>query len=141
MTPESANDGLAGALRGLAIGRIISGVAALAAPNLLAKICRVPASPELTYMTRIFGVRAVALGLGYLTSPASEFFRWQQLALMVDITDTVHGAAHLVRCDLPRASAVGLVALTGGFMTVCPPARRRPRRRRHRSPCRGRGTE
>lgn len=118
MTPESANDGLAGALRGLAIGRIISGVAALAAPNLLAKTCRVLASPELTYMTRIFGIRAVALGLGYLTSPASERFRWQRLALIVDITDTVHGTAHLVRGDLPRASAVGLVALTGGFMTV-----------------------
>lgn len=118
MTPESANDGLAGVLRGLAIGRLVSGAASLAAPKLLAKVCRVPATPELTYMTRIFGIRAIALGLGYLTSPGPERFRWQRLALMVDITDTVHGAAHLLRGDLPRTSAIGLVALTGGFMSV-----------------------
>lgn len=118
MTPNSANNSLAGPLRGLAIGRIVLGVASLAAPNLLAKASRVPATPELTYMTRIFGVRAIALGLGYLTSPTSERFRWQRLALMVDITDTAHGAAHLVRGDLPRVSAVAMVALTGSYMSV-----------------------
>ncbi|SHQ88110.1 Aspartate carbamoyl transferase [Mycobacteroides abscessus subsp. abscessus] len=118
MTPESANNELAGALRGLAIGRIVLGIASLAAPNLLAKAGRVPAAPELTYMTRIFGIRAMALGLGYLTSAASERFRWQRLALMVDITDTTHGALHLVRGDLPRATAAAMVALTGGYMSV-----------------------
>lgn len=118
MTPESANNELAGALRGLAIGRIVLGIASLAAPNLLAKAGRVPATPELTYMTRIFGIRAMALGLGYLTSAASERFRWQRLALMVDITDTTHGALHLVRGDLPRATAAAMVALTGGYMSV-----------------------
>ncbi len=118
MTPESANNELAGALRGLAIGRIVLGIASLAVPNLLAKAGRVPAAPELTYMTRIFGIRAMALGLGYLTSAASERFRWQRLALMVDITDTTHGALHLVRGDLPRATAAAMVALTGGYMSV-----------------------
>ncbi|CPS44352.1 Aspartate carbamoyl transferase [Mycobacteroides abscessus] len=118
MTPESANNELAGALRGLAIGRIALGIASLAAPNLLAKAGRVPTAPELTYMTRIFGIRAMALGLGYLTSAASERFRWQRLALMVDITDTTHGALHLVRGDLPRATAAAMVALTGGYMSV-----------------------
>ncbi|MGH3723186.1 MAG: hypothetical protein ACRDUS_03535 [Mycobacterium sp.] len=118
MTLNSANNSLGGALRGLAIGRIVSGIASLVSPNLLAKASRVPVTPELTYMTRIFGIRAIALGLGYLTSSASERFRWQRLALMVDITDTVHGAVHLARGDLPRSSAVALVALTGGFMSV-----------------------
>ncbi|MGC7376648.1 hypothetical protein RA996_22395, partial [Mycobacteroides abscessus subsp. abscessus] len=60
MTPESANGSLAGALRGLAIGRIVLGVVSLAAPNVLAKASRVSVTPELVYMTRIFGVRAVA---------------------------------------------------------------------------------
>lgn len=87
-------------------------------PNVLAKASRVPATPELTYMTRIFGIRAVALGLGYLTSPTSERFRWQRLALIVDVTDTVHGTAHLIRGDIPRVSAAALVALTGGYMSV-----------------------
>ncbi|AKC37965.1 Aspartate carbamoyl transferase [Mycolicibacterium phlei] len=118
MTPKSANNSLVGALRGLAIGRIVVGVASLVVPNVLAKASRVPATPELTYMTRIFGIRAVALGLGYLTSPTSERFRWQRLALIVDVTDTVHGTAHLIRGDIPRVSAAALVALTGGYMSV-----------------------
>ncbi|EHB97840.1 hypothetical protein MAB47J26_18562 [Mycobacteroides abscessus 47J26] len=37
---------------------------------------------------------------------------------MVDITDTTHGALHLVRGDLPRATAAAMVALTGGYMSV-----------------------
>lgn len=118
MTPESANGSLTGALRGLAIGRIVLGVVSLAAPNVLAKASRVSGTPELVYMTRIFGVRAIALGLGYLTSPTSEQFRWQRLALMVDVTDTVHGTAHLIRGDIPRVSAAALVVLTGGYMSV-----------------------
>ncbi|MUM17539.1 hypothetical protein FZI91_23615 [Mycobacterium sp. CBMA271] len=109
---------IATALRALAVGRIVSGVAALAAPNTLAKILGVEPTPALAYMTRIFGVRAIALGLGYLTSAESERFRWQRLALMVDITDTLHGAAHLMKRDLPQRASVPLVALTGGFMSM-----------------------
>ena len=105
-------------LRGMAAGRIALGAASLAAPGALARALGVQQTPELDYMTRIFGARAVALGLGYLTTPEAERPRWQRLSLMVDITDTAHGAAHLVRGDLPRPAAVAMVALTGGYMTV-----------------------
>ncbi|MCF8571428.1 hypothetical protein L5G32_14240 [Gordonia sp. HY002] len=113
-----ARDPLLAALRGLAIGRIALGAASLAAPGALARGLSVKQTPELDYMTRIFGARAIALGVGYLTTPQAERPRWQRLSLMVDITDTAHGTAHLVRGDLPRSAAVAMVALTGTYMSV-----------------------
>ncbi|MGV9721532.1 hypothetical protein [Nocardia beijingensis] len=109
---------LAAALRGLALGRVALGSAALVAPRTLSKALGVRPTPELDYMSRIFGARAIALGLGYLTAPAEELPRWQRLALLVDILDTTHGGVRLVRGDVPRPTAVALVALTGGYMLV-----------------------
>ncbi|WP_078290423.1 hypothetical protein [Mycobacterium sp. D16R24] len=109
---------LNGALRGIAVGRVASGIVGLAAPQLMARLSRVPVTPELSYVTRIFGARALALGVGYLTCPESERPRWQRLALMVDTIDTTHGVAHVVRGDLPRPAAVFWATFTGGFMAL-----------------------
>lgn len=95
-------------LRGLAVGRIALGGAALVAPGALARVLDIEATPELNYMSRIFAARAIALGTGYLTSPGEQT-RWQRLSFMVDVTDTAHGAVHLVRGDLPRKAAIGMV--------------------------------
>lgn len=115
---NSVRDPLLPALRGLAAGRIVLGLASLAAPSLLARGLRVAPTPELDYMTRIFGARAIALGLGYLTTPPAERPRWQRLALLVDITDTAHGTMHLVRGDLPKPAAAAMVGLTGSYMSI-----------------------
>lgn len=109
---------LAGALRGLALGRVALGAAALVAPRALIRALGVLPTPELDYMTRIFGARAVALGLGYLTAPQEELPRWQRLALMVDILDTTHGSVRVARADVSRPAAIAMVALTGGYMLV-----------------------
>lgn len=109
---------LAGALRGLAIGRIALGAAAIATPRTLITAFGIHPTPELTYMTRIFGSRAIALGLGYLTAPPTERPRWQRLALLVDIIDTTHGAAHLTRADIPRPTALALTTFTATYMTI-----------------------
>ncbi|WP_330228961.1 hypothetical protein OHA40_23070 [Nocardia sp. NBC_00508] len=109
---------LAGALRGLALGRVALGAAALAAPRTLTRVLGVRPTPELDYLTRIFGARAIALGLGYLTAPQEELPRWQRLALMVDILDTTHGGVRVARGDVPRPAAIAMVALTGGYMLV-----------------------
>ncbi|QKG24058.1 hypothetical protein [Actinomadura verrucosospora] len=115
---EPGEGALAVALRGLAAGRIVLGAAALVAPNAMAKASGVRPTPELGYMTRIFGARAIALGLGYLTASGRDRSRWQRLALLVDVIDTAHGAARLARGDLPRPTALGYTALTGAYMAV-----------------------
>jgi hypothetical protein len=76
------------------------------------------ASSELDYMNRVFGARAFALGSGYLLSSGDSRRLWQRLALVCDLSDTVAGAGHLRRADIPRASAVAATVLTGGYMLV-----------------------
>jgi len=76
----------------MAIGRILLGAAALAAPRAFARAVGVSApTPELAYMTRIYGARAVAMGIGFVTSDRPERARWTRLSLAVDISDTATG--------------------------------------------------
>lgn len=61
-------------LRGLAVGRIALGGAALVAPGALARVLDIEATPELNYMSRIFAARAIALGTGYLRQRPFEWW-------------------------------------------------------------------
>lgn len=108
------------ALVGLALGRIALGAPSRLAPRATARAFGAgrAANPELDYMTRVFGIRAVALGLGWLTSEGAARRRWQRLAFMCDVSDTVAGIGHLRRRDLPRPQALATTALTGGYALV-----------------------
>ncbi|GAB2686640.1 hypothetical protein [Nocardia thraciensis] len=117
-TVASADRGLATALQALAVGRIVLGVGSLAAPRRLGRLFGMRLAPESVYLTRIFGARALALGLGYLTASDGDRRRWQRLALLVDFLDTAHGAGHLVRGDVPRTAAAPLVTMTGGYLAI-----------------------
>jgi hypothetical protein len=105
-------------LVGLAVGRIVLGVAALLGPNRLVRTFGMPGSPSLSYMTRIYGARAIALGVGYLTEPPSGRRRWHRIALGVDTSDTLTALGHLIRRDAPPRSIAALAAITGGYMVV-----------------------
>lgn len=108
------------ALAGLALGRVALGAPSRLLPRATARAFGAGrrATPELDYMTRVFGIRAVALGLGWLSSTAGARRRWQRLAFMCDVSDTVAGIGHLRRRDLPRAQALATTALTGGYALV-----------------------
>ncbi|MFI0452967.1 hypothetical protein [Actinomadura sp. 6N118] len=101
-------------------GRVAWGALALAAPGLNLKLAGMSGrdAPELRYLIRVFGSRAIALGLGYLASDPAARQRWRKLCLMVDACDTAAGIAHLVRGDVPRASAAGLTAITGAYTAL-----------------------
>lgn len=115
-TPINASH--ASALNLMAVGRVILAVISLIAPRHFAKLVGVSPSPELTYMTRIYGARALAMGLGYLTSGAEERDRWKRLSLMVDTSDTLTGVVHLVRRDVPLRAMLSMVGLTGGYAAI-----------------------
>lgn len=108
------------ALEMAAGGRVAWGALALAAPGLNVRLAGLGDrdGPELRYMIRVFGSRAVALGLGYLLSDPAARRRWRRLCLMVDVCDTAAGAVHAVRGDVPRRSAAGLAAITGGYAAL-----------------------
>jgi ketosteroid isomerase-like protein len=118
--PLRAQPPLDRALAGLAVGRIALGAPSRLAPRGMARAFGAggTASPELDYMTRVFGIRAVALGLGWLSSEGAARRRWQRLAFMCDVSDTLAGVGHLRRHDLPRTPALATTALTGAYALV-----------------------
>lgn len=105
-------------LRAMAIGRIALGAGSLVAPTALARLLGIASSGELTYLTRVFGGRAIALGAAYLLADDAGRTRLQRLCVGVDISDTVDGAGHLVRGDVPRRAMVPMVLLTGSYAVV-----------------------
>lgn len=115
----SSTDSLARPLAAMALGRIVLGAASLTSPAATARSFGARPSGELDYMTRIYGARAIALGLAYLMAGPDERVRMQRLSLGVDISDTVTGLSMLVRgSDAPRRAIAAGVALTGSYAAV-----------------------
>ncbi len=108
------------ALAALALGRIALGAASRLAPGATARSFGAGSAqtPQLDYMTRIFGNRAIGLGSGWLLSRGDARDTWQRLAFAIDLSDTVAGLGHLRRRDVPPGSALALTAFTGGYMVV-----------------------
>ena len=118
---SSASASAVGAgLTAMALGRLALGGLALASPSTSARMFGMERSlsPELTYMARVFGIRAIALGAGYLASEGSARRLWQRLAFACDISDTIAGAGHIRRGDLPGPTALGLTAMTGTYAAI-----------------------
>lgn len=108
-------------MTGLAVFRIVLGAAAWFAPRGLARLFGAPASsitPELEYMNRVFGVRAVTLGIGYLASSGEARDLWHRLWLLCDAADTVMGARMVAKGELGGFTGAAALATTGGAMAV-----------------------
>jgi hypothetical protein len=105
-------------LRAMAYGRIALGVGSVVAPAAMARVLGVRPSGELSYLTSVFGGRAIALGAAYLLGDEAERRRLRRLCLGVDVSDTVAGLGHLVRGDAPRPAMAAMVALTGSYAAI-----------------------
>ena len=108
-------------MRGLALFRIVLGAFAWFAPRTMNRIFGVPRaddSPALIYMNRVFGVRAVSLGVGYLASSGKARELWHRLWLLCDSADTAMGAAMAARRQFPALTAVQALAITGGATAI-----------------------
>ncbi|QUR66178.1 hypothetical protein [Mycobacterium spongiae] len=107
-----------------AIGRVLLGAAAYVAPQSQTRMNAVPdqmLSTELRYLIRIFGGRAIALGVGYLSSDEPNRRRWQRIGLMVDTLDNVNAAIELNRLQRgdPRVrTLLRLIAITGPYAAL-----------------------
>jgi hypothetical protein len=102
-------------MTGLAAFRIALGAASWIAPNAVSRVFGVldeRATPELEYMTRVFGVRAVALGAGYLASSKEGRRLWHRLWLLCDAADTVMGARMIASGRLTPKLGVSALATT-----------------------------
>ncbi|MFC8045802.1 hypothetical protein [Nocardia sp. NPDC057353] len=92
-----------------------AGAASLGAPNALTRAFGARSTPESLYLTRVYGIRALAMGFGYLTAGPRERARWLRLGLLIDLSDTVAGLGHVRRRDVSPRVAWPLVALTGAY--------------------------
>ena len=108
-------------MAGLAAFRVAIGAASWIAPGTVSRVYGVPEermTPELEYMTRVFGVRAVALGLGYLASSGEARRLWHRLWLLCDSADTVMGAGMVAGGRLGPKLGVGALATTAPAMAL-----------------------
>ncbi|WP_248489367.1 hypothetical protein [Tsukamurella sp. PLM1] len=121
-TNTAATDPLAPAFTALAAGRVAWGVAAVLAPRANLRAAGTPqlASPHTDYLIGVFGVRALAIGVGYLTGDGATRARWRRLGLLVDVVDTVNGAVRLSATEDPGVRRAGrlMVAATGAYATI-----------------------
>ena len=109
------------AVLGLAWFRVAVGTFAWVAPKAMNRVFGVPRrddSPALIYMNRVFGVRAVSLGIGYLASRGEARKLWHRLWLLCDTADTAMGAAMVAGGELGAVTAVQALAITGGATVV-----------------------
>ena len=108
-------------MNGLAMFRIALGAFAWFAPRTTNRIFGVPPADDsaaLVYMNRVFGVRAISLGVGYLASSGESRKLWHRLWLLCDSADTVMGAAMTARGELSGLTAVQALAMTGGATAI-----------------------
>jgi hypothetical protein len=108
-------------MAGLAGFRIVLGAASWIAPGAMARLYGTREdriTPELEYMTRVFGVRAVALGVGYLASAGQARGLWHRLWLLCDTADTVMGAGMVASGRLPRNLGASALATTASAMAL-----------------------
>src|SRR4051794_3282447 len=105
-------------MRGLALFRIGLGAFAWFAPRAMNRLFGVDDSPALRYMNRVFGVRAISLGVGYLASRGQARALWRRLWLLCDGADTAMGAAMAARGELSGLTAAQARAITGAATAI-----------------------
>jgi hypothetical protein len=113
--PAKGDLAMQSAMRGLALFRIVLGTFTWLAPRTMNRVFGVPRadeSPALIYMNRVFGVRAVSLGVGYLASSGRARELWHRLWLLCDSADTAMGAGMAARGRFPAVTAVQALAVT-----------------------------
>ncbi|MDV3123482.1 hypothetical protein M1247_01015 [Mycobacterium sp. 21AC1] len=113
-------DAIQAGLLAMAVARFAGGAASRITPSGTARFFGATAerSPEFDYVVRVCGIRAVALGLGYLSTTGDARRRWQQLALLCDISDTAAGIGDLARGQIPRSTALGATLRAGVFAVI-----------------------
>jgi hypothetical protein len=98
--------------RGIAAGRVLYGLACLAAPTKAVGPAGARAEGQMRWMIRAFGVRDLVLGTGTLLALSEDpkaAVRWVEVSAAADALDVVNAA--VFHKDLDAAGIAGLLAL------------------------------
>lgn len=114
------------AAQALGAARIALGVGSWLLPGVLARVLGAPIRrhPPLPFVTRAFGARDVALGVGLLAADTpAERNRWLVLGMAVDAADAAAGVLAGLRRQVPRTSAALLTVTPLAAVWVASQAR------------------
>lgn len=97
---------------GLSLGRIAVGSAAVASPELAARMFQLDpvTNPQVPYVTRLFGSREVALGLATLMARGKARRGLIGLGVLVDAADAATGYLAMQDGSVSRRTAMTLIA-------------------------------
>lgn len=106
--------------KALAIGRLVLGAVALLFPTLAARLFLLDArrNPQLSYMTRLFAAREIAIGGLSLTAPETAQTTMTGLGIAVDGSDAVAGIAATRAGIVSKPAGVLLTAAALGAMAA-----------------------
>jgi len=107
-------------ITGLAYGRIAVGTLALLSPKLAARafLLNPETNPQVSYVTRLFGSREVALGAITLASSGAARERMIQLGIAVDGADIVTGVAAASTGTVPKRAGVLMALVAAGAVAT-----------------------
>jgi hypothetical protein len=96
---------------GLSLGRIAVGTLAVANPDLVAKTLQLDASanPQLSYVTRLFGTREIALGLVTLLARGKNRRNLTVAGILVDAADGAIGYVGMKDGTVSKRTAFTLI--------------------------------
>ena len=101
---------------GLSLGRVAVGAAAVANPESAARMFQLDpvGNPQLPYVTRLFGLREVALGLATLVARGKAQKAIIGLGILVDAGDGATGYLAMQDGTVPRKTAMTLIVPAAG---------------------------
>jgi hypothetical protein len=96
---------------GLSLGRVAVGTVALANPDLAAKALQLDASanPQLSYVTRLFGTREIAIGLVTVLARGKTRRNLVIAGILVDAADAATGYLGVKDGTISKKSAFTLI--------------------------------
>ncbi|MEP9365023.1 DUF4267 domain-containing protein [Nocardioides sp. CN2-186] len=101
---------------GLSLGRIAVGAVAVADPERGARIFQLDpvSNPQLPYVTRLFGIREIALGLATLISSGKTRKGMVGIGILVDAADGATGYLAMQDGSISRKTAMTLMGPAAG---------------------------
>ncbi|WP_435743701.1 hypothetical protein [Nocardioides sp. SYSU DS0663] len=105
---------------GLSLGRIAIGAASLYDPAATARQMMLDpaASPQLPYLTRLFGTREIALGAATLLASGKARRNLVLLGVLVDIADAATGYVATKDGSVPVKAGQGMTAVASGAVVA-----------------------
>lgn len=102
----------------LAVLRIGAGVGAWLMPNLAARIMRVPPGGSMAFILRLFGIREVIMGVGYLVAAPQDRDNWLRMGIVADAADAVATVAAMHRGAVPARTGVPMTLTAMGAVAA-----------------------